>query len=78
MVDYHLKNDKDGKNRRIFDDSLTIRITISSGYGDFGVASLVDFESFREKNLFSILLSFSPISQKEKSTLELRNMSPKL
>ena len=41
VVDFHLRNDANGVNRKIFDDSLGIRLTISSGYGDLSVASLV-------------------------------------
>ena len=51
VVNYHLENDADGSNKKVFNDSLAIRLTISSGYGDFGVASLVSISLFRENSL---------------------------
>lgn len=41
-MDYHLRNDKEGIfKEKIKHDSIGIRMTISSGFGDLGVASLV-------------------------------------
>jgi hypothetical protein len=42
VVDYHLRHDKDDSfKQKIKHDSIGIRMTISSGFGDLGLASLV-------------------------------------
>lgn len=41
-IGHHLREDKSGELKRKFaNEGLGIRITLSSGFGDFGVASLV-------------------------------------
>jgi branched-subunit amino acid aminotransferase/4-amino-4-deoxychorismate lyase len=65
VVDYHLRNDLEGVNRKVFEDSLAVRITISSGCGDFSVASLVLPILVRANSLSCILSSSNPTFQSE-------------
>lgn len=54
VVDHHLRNDPDRSKRQILRDNVCIRLTISSGFGDYSVASLVANALLRGKSQFSI------------------------
>jgi len=70
-VDFHLRNDPNGRNKAILQSSVGVRLTISSGFGDFSVSSLVNLFLKRENNRFYTSWSSNLIYLNNRSNREL-------